>query len=164
MLHPLLLNMNCCFHQDRSHMSQRACMELFVPYDRFACSNLSLSLYIYIYTHICVCIYHGVGSQVAELRRRPRRRARIRSISEISSCFFGPRPLHIEIRHRVKQKHPQLICSDLRLKLKIRRLKLWKPTVVSIFYPFSQFCEIDISLPSLRKQPNTAPNLFPRGV
>ena len=38
----------------------------------------------------------------------------IRSISEISSCFFGPRPWHIEIRHRVK-KHPQLICSDLRL-------------------------------------------------
>ena len=28
--------------------------------------------------------------------------------------FFGPRPWHIEIRHRVK-KHPQLICSDLRL-------------------------------------------------
>ena len=36
------------------------------------------------------------------------------SISEISSCCFGPRPWHIEIRHRVK-KHPQLICSDLRL-------------------------------------------------
>ena len=28
--------------------------------------------------------------------------------------FLGPRPWHIEIRHRVK-KHPQLICSDLRL-------------------------------------------------
>ena len=28
--------------------------------------------------------------------------------------FVGPRPWHIEIRHRVK-KHPQLICSDLRL-------------------------------------------------
>ena len=38
----------------------------------------------------------------------------IRSISEISSCIFGPRPWHIEIRHRVK-KSPQLICSDLRL-------------------------------------------------
>ena len=37
-----------------------------------------------------------------------------RSISEISSCSFGPRPWHIEIRHRVK-KDPQLICSDLRL-------------------------------------------------
>ena len=39
-----------------------------------------------------------------------------------------PRPWHIEIRHRVK-KSPQSFCSDLRLKLKIRRLKLWKPTV-----------------------------------
>ena len=27
----------------------------------------------------------------------------IQSISEMSSCFFGPRPWHIEIRHRVKQ-------------------------------------------------------------
>ena len=27
----------------------------------------------------------------------------VQSISEISSCFFGPRPWHIEIRHRVKQ-------------------------------------------------------------
>ena len=36
--------------------------------------------------------------------------------------------------------------------------------VVAIFYPFSQFCEINISLLSLQKQPNTAPNLFQRGV
>ena len=27
----------------------------------------------------------------------------VRSISEMSSCSFGPRPWHIEIRHRVKQ-------------------------------------------------------------
>ena len=36
--------------------------------------------------------------------------------------------------------------------------------IVAIFYPFSQFCEIDTSLLSLQKQPNTAPNLFQRGV
>ena len=36
--------------------------------------------------------------------------------------------------------------------------------ILAIFYPFSQFCEIDISLLSLQKQPNTAPNLFQRGV
>ena len=41
-------------------------------------------------------------------------RLQVRSTSEISSCFLGPRPWHIEIRHRVK-KHSQLICSDLRL-------------------------------------------------
>ena len=35
---------------------------------------------------------------------------------------------------------------------------------LAIFYPFSQFCEINISLLSLQKQPNTAPNLFQRGV
>ena len=36
--------------------------------------------------------------------------------------------------------------------------------VVAIFYPFRQFCEINISLLSLQTQPNTAPNLFQRGV
>ena len=36
--------------------------------------------------------------------------------------------------------------------------------IVAIFYPFSQFCEISISLLSLQTQPNTAPNLFQRGV
>ena len=36
--------------------------------------------------------------------------------------------------------------------------------IVAIFYPFSQFCEIIISLLSLQTQPNTAPNLFQRGA
>ena len=36
--------------------------------------------------------------------------------------------------------------------------------IVAIFCPFSQFCEINISLPSLQNQPETAPNLFQRGV
>ena len=36
--------------------------------------------------------------------------------------------------------------------------------MVAIFYPFSQFYEIDISLPSLSEHTNTAPNLFQRGV
>ena len=47
------------------------------------------------------------------------------------NCFFGPRLWHIEIRHRVK-KITQL-CSLFGfeiLKLKIRRLKLWKPIVL----------------------------------
>ena len=33
-----------------------------------------------------------------------------------------------------------------------------------MFYSFSQFCEMNISLLSLQTQPNTAPNLFQRGV
>ena len=36
--------------------------------------------------------------------------------------------------------------------------------IVAIFHPFSQFCEINVSLLSLQKEPNTAPNLFQRGV
>ena len=36
--------------------------------------------------------------------------------------------------------------------------------IAAIFYPFSQFCEIGISLLSLQKQLKTAPNLFQRGV
>ena len=37
-------------------------------------------------------------------------------------------------------------------------------SMVAIFYPFSQFCEINTSLLSMQTQPNTAPNLFQRGV
>jgi len=36
--------------------------------------------------------------------------------------------------------------------------------IAAIFYPFSQFCEIGVSLLSQQKQPKTAPNLFQRGV
>ena len=44
--------------------------------------------------------------------------------------FFGPRPWHIEIRHRVKKKTSTINLFGFKtLKLKIRRLKLWKPTV-----------------------------------
>ena len=50
---------------------------------------------------------------------------------------------------------PERACNDSQLSEKV---------IVAIFYPFSQFCEIDISLLSLQTQPNTAPNLFQRGV
>ena len=36
--------------------------------------------------------------------------------------------------------------------------------IVALFYPFSQFCEMNIFLLSLQTQPNTAPSLFQRGV
>ena len=44
----------------------------------------------------------------------PTRARPVRSISEISSCFLGrdPGTLKSDI---VSKKHPQLICSDLRL-------------------------------------------------
>ena len=53
----------------------------------------------------------------------------LRSIYEISSCFFGPTPWHIEIRHRVKQIYTIILFGFEILKLKIRRLKWWKPGV-----------------------------------
>ena len=49
--------------------------------------------------------------------------------SEFQVCFLGPRPWHIEIRHRVKNTSTINLCGFETLKLKIRRLKLWKPTV-----------------------------------
>ena len=54
----------------------------------------------------------------------------VRSISEISSCFLGPRPWHIEIRHRVKKTSTINLFGFEALKWKIRRLKLRKPTIV----------------------------------
>ena len=54
----------------------------------------------------------------------------LQSISEISSCFFGPRPWHTEIRHRVKKASTMNVFGFETLKLKIRRLKLWKPGVL----------------------------------
>ena len=45
------------------------------------------------------------------------------------SVFVGPGPWHIEIRHRVKQTSTISLCGFEILKLKSRRLKLWKPTV-----------------------------------
>ena len=43
--------------------------------------------------------------------------------------FFEPRPWHIEIRHRVNKKYTINLFKFEILKLKIRRLKLWKPIV-----------------------------------
>ena len=57
--------------------------------------------------------------------------AEVRPISEISSCFFGPRTWHIEIRHRVKKTPTINLFGFETLKLKIIILKLWKPTVVA---------------------------------
>ena len=85
-------------------------------------TSLSLSIYIYIYIFIIINIMnlHEKFTRLAET---------LRSISEISSCFFGPSPWHIEIRHRVKKASTINLFGFETLKLKIRRLKLWKPTI-----------------------------------
>ena len=43
--------------------------------------------------------------------------------------FWGPRPWHVELRHRVKKTSTINLFRLETLKLKIRKLKLWKPTV-----------------------------------
>ena len=48
---------------------------------------------------------------------------------KFNRVFVGPRPWHIEIRHRLKKTSTINLCGFETLKLKIRRLKLWKPTV-----------------------------------
>ena len=86
-------------------------------------------IYIYIYIHIhvyaivsgCVGLNPLQSSQLEPVSHS-------RSISEISSCSFGPRPWHIEIRHRVKRTSTTNLFGFETLKLKFRRLKLWKPT------------------------------------
>ena len=57
------------------------------------------------------------------------------------------------------------MCSSPRRPARAsKRGDLLAALIVAIFYPFSQFCALNISLLSLRTQPNTAPNLFQRGV
>ena len=53
------------------------------------------------------------------------------------------------------------IASLIQIKGDLSQPSLY---MVAIFYPFSLFCETVISLLSLQTQPNTAPNLFQRGV
>ena len=44
--------------------------------------------------------------------------------------FFGPRPWHIEIRHRLKKSSTTNLFGFETPRLKIRRLKLWRSTVI----------------------------------
>ena len=104
----------------------------------YICIHLSLSLYIYIYIYIHIYIYIYIyiytdchpsrasaswtpWRSTARCSRSRRTTARWRRqvraygrFPKFHRVFVGPRPWHIEMRHRVK-KHPQLICSDLRL-------------------------------------------------
>ena len=117
-------------------------------------------IYIYIYTHtyihtyiyIYICREREREREICSLTRILRRitdRCSLRRLShrEVAftvapgGCntvdfrnfivFFGPRPWHIEIRHRVKKTSTIYVIGFETLKLKIRRLKLWKPTVQS---------------------------------
>ena len=49
--------------------------------------------------------------------------------------IFWPRPWHIEIRHRFNKTSTIKLSGFETLILKIRRLKLWKPTVIDHIDP-----------------------------
>ena len=87
--------------------------------------NIHIYIYIDMYN-----LYAHVDKRICLTYVHANTRA-MRSISEISSCFFGPRPWHIEIRHRVNKTSTINLLGSETLKLKTRRLKLWKPTVRS---------------------------------
>ena len=96
---------------------------------------LSLSLYIYIYTHTYTYTYsrktaagHDASTKLS-LSASPPSSTGCTVDFRNFIVFFGPRPWHIEIRHRVKETSTINLFGFETLKLKIRRLKLWKPTV-----------------------------------
>ena len=119
--------------------------------------GVCIHIYIYIYIYTCVYIYiyiyrererdarraaHGAERPAAEgasARQRTRGAGHfppisaLRSISENSSCFLGrdPGTLNSDIVS-TKTSTVDLFGFET-LKLKIRRLKLWKPTVVLRF-------------------------------
>ena len=73
--------------------------------------------------------------------------------------------IYIYILSAVRQPTTSRTLRDRRATLEITfRRKARALSIVAIFCHFSQFCEIDMSLLSLQKQPNTTPNLFQRGV
>ena len=95
----------------------------------YICMYICICIYVYMYVYIYIYIYILAGRE--NCRRRSlqgkvwvRPFPYLRSISEISSCFVGPRPWHIEIRHRVKKTSTINLFGFETLKLKIRRLKL----------------------------------------
>ena len=97
----------------------------------YICICIYIYIYIYVYVYIYIYIYTHVCMYVRASARSGFRAARggVRSIPENLSCFFGPRPWHIEIRHRVKKTSAFNLFGFETLKLNIRRLKLWKPSV-----------------------------------
>ena len=102
-----------------------------------------ISLYIYIYIYVClilwiclVCMFYHIIDMSCILCVSYHRFIFVecvvgflRSVFRISNLFLRPRPWRIEIRHRVKRTSTIHLIGFETLQLKIRRLKLWKPTV-----------------------------------
>ena len=119
------------------------------------CCFVAFVRYMYLYglCCVCVCVFRCVcvcvclcvcvsearkgGPTAAVLLRLPETRSECTShtvdfqhfiVFSSSQTFIRPRPWHIEIRHRVKQTSTVNLIGFETLKLKIPRLKLWKPT------------------------------------
>ena len=96
-------------------------------------------MYIYIYIYILTHTYPLVMIRLSARQDESGGTSKevkmslylsMRSISEISSCFLGRRPCTLKSDIvSIKTTTMNLFGFEI-LKLKIRRLKLWKPTVV----------------------------------
>ena len=105
-------------------------------------------IYIYIYIHVCVYIYIYIYTHLTNLNLTNLNLTKLnltklycltnsstsssrRSISEISSCFFlGRDPGTLKSDIVSKKTSTINLFGFETLKLTIRRLKLWEPTVV----------------------------------
>ena len=100
----------------------------------YVCVCVCVCVYVYIYIYVYVCTYIYIYICIHTYRHTN-----------------GVPPRKKGVATGNHSRYPA-IC------------KAGHTVIVAIFYPFSQFCEIGVSLPSLQKQPKTASNLFQRGV
>ena len=69
-----------------------------------------------------------------------RERPPVRSISEISSWFFGPRPWHIEIRHRVKKTSTINSFGFETLQIEILKIEIMQTDRIKTPLPQNKIC------------------------
>ena len=99
---------------------------------------ICMCIYIYIYISISIYVFIGIFALLPTEFTRvslqyvldPDLEAAIRSTSEISSCFLGRDPGTLKFDIVSKKTSTIILFGFETLKLKIRRLKLWKPTVI----------------------------------
>ena len=105
-------------------------------------------IYIHTYTHVYICMYIHTHTHIYQraVQGRP---------------WVTSRLYHYPYHYYYYYYHYIVVCSSCALSYHYYICMFF---IVAIFYPFSQFNEINSSLLSLQTQPNTAPNLFQRGV
>ena len=111
----------CCRHVSRMLASRvDACM--LQACCRYACHIAHCYRYVKVGQVVCMSVIRRYVCKVRMVYGR---------FPKIHRVF--PRPWHIEIRHRVKTTSTINLFGFETLKLKIRRLKLWKPTVGRLY-------------------------------